>query len=89
MAASQGVGGVIACRLLIGFGEAMFGQVTSFYYSLWYTKQELAKRLAIFIGTGVVAGAFSGLIAVRISAFAKLLSAHYNFLIVWCCPHQQ
>lgn len=63
MAASQNLAGVMVCRLFIGIGEAFFGQVVSFYYSLWYTKHELSKRLAAFIGFGVLAGAFSGLVS--------------------------
>jgi hypothetical protein len=35
MAGTRSYGGVIACRLFIGLGEALFGQSVGFHYSLW------------------------------------------------------
>jgi len=81
MAASSSYAGIVVCRLLIGFGEAMFGQVTSFYYSLWYTKHELSKRLAAFIGMGVLAGAFSGLIAYGVAHINTTMD-HWRILFL-------
>ena len=57
MAGSHSFGAIITCRLFIGIGEAMFGQAVALHYSLWYKKDEIAKRLAVFIGSGVLAGA--------------------------------
>ena len=45
---------------VVGIGEAMFGQAVTFHYSLWYKKDELSKRLALFIGAGTLSGAFGG-----------------------------
>nr|AOR51676.1 MFS general substrate transporter [Phaffia rhodozyma] len=67
MAGVQGFASMIVCRLFIGLGESMFGQAVAFHYSLWYTPNEIAKRLSIFIGCGVLAGAFGGLIAYGVS----------------------
>lgn len=53
----------VACRVFIGVGEALFGQAVALYYSYWYKKNEIAKRLSLFIGAGVAAGAFGGLLA--------------------------
>ncbi|EGG11815.1 uncharacterized protein MELLADRAFT_33106 [Melampsora larici-populina 98AG31] len=58
---------LIFLRLLIGVGEALFGQSVALYYSMWYKKQEVGPRLALFIGAGVSAGGFGGLIAYGIS----------------------
>ena len=58
MAGCRSFGAVIICRLFIGIGEAMFGQAVALHYSLWYRKDEIAKRLAVFIGSGVLAGAY-------------------------------
>ncbi|PVF99566.1 MFS general substrate transporter [Serendipita vermifera] len=63
MAGAQNYASIIVCRLFIGVGEAMFGQAVALYYSMWYRKDEVAKRLGLFIGAGVLAGAFGGLIA--------------------------
>lgn len=63
MAGTKSFAGVIVCRLFIGLGEALFGQAVTLHYSLWYKKDEISKRLALFIGAGVLAGAFGGLIA--------------------------
>ena len=60
MAGSHSFGAIIVCRLFIGIGEAMFGQAVALHYSLWYRKDEIAKRLALFIGSGVLAGAYVG-----------------------------
>lgn len=55
-------GGVIACRLAVGAGEALFGQAVALYYSYWYSKEEIATRLSIFIGAGALSGALGGFI---------------------------
>ncbi|KAH9820744.1 major facilitator superfamily domain-containing protein [Melampsora americana] len=47
--------------------KALFGQTVSFYFTLWYKKNEVSKRIAIFIGAGTLAGAFGGLIAFGVS----------------------
>jgi len=33
------------------------------YFTLWYTRKELSKRIGLFISAGALAGAFSGLIS--------------------------
>jgi MFS family permease len=50
MAGSQNFASVIVCRLFIGVGEALFGQAVALHYSFWYKKDEISKRLALFIG---------------------------------------
>ena len=59
--------GIIVCRIFIGIGEACFGPAVPFYYSMWYKREEIAIRNALFIGCGALAGAFGGLIAYSVS----------------------
>ncbi|KAJ9119106.1 hypothetical protein QFC22_003597 [Naganishia vaughanmartiniae] len=67
-AATVNPAGLYVCRLFVGLGEAMFGQSMSLYFAFWYRKNEIAKRISFFIGAGVVAGAFGGLLAFAVSS---------------------
>jgi MFS family permease len=67
-AATTNPAGLYVCRLFVGLGEAMFGQSMSLYFAFWYRKNEIAKRISFFIGAGVVAGAFGGLLAFGVSS---------------------
>ncbi|KAF2712820.1 permease of the major facilitator superfamily [Pleomassaria siparia CBS 279.74] len=58
--------GIVACRFLLGIVEAPFFAGVLFYLSKWYTKQELAKRMAIFYSGSLISGAFGNLIAAGI-----------------------
>lgn len=53
---------VVGLRILIGAGEA-FIQAAPLYLSLWYKRDELAMRGAIFFSMSAVAGSLNGLIA--------------------------
>jgi len=53
---------LIAIRLLIGLFEAGFYPTAIFYLSTFYTRFDLAVRIALFYGQYAVAGAFSGAI---------------------------
>ncbi|KAK3203134.1 hypothetical protein GRF29_112g362678 [Pseudopithomyces chartarum] len=59
-------GGIVACRFILGLVEAPFFAGVLFYLSKWYTKEELAKRNAIFYAGSLVSGAFGNLIAAGI-----------------------
>lgn len=59
-------------------GEALFGQSVALYYSMWYKKNEIGSRLAMFIGAGVTAGGFGGLIAYAVS-----MLGHNSWRILW------
>ncbi|KAJ4349904.1 uncharacterized protein N0V89_008524 [Didymosphaeria variabile] len=59
-------GGIVACRFILGLVEAPFFAGVLFYLSKWYTKEELAKRNAIFYSGSLVSGAFGNLIAAGI-----------------------
>jgi len=49
-------------RLLIGAFEAGFYPTALFYLSSFYTRFDLAVRIALFYGQYAIAGAFSGAI---------------------------
>jgi MFS family permease len=53
---------LIAVRLLIGLFEAGFYPTAVFYLSTFYTRFDLAVRIALFYGQYAIAGAFSGAI---------------------------
>lgn len=55
-------GQLIAMRLLIGAFEAGFYPTALFYLSSFYTRFDLAVRIALFYGQYAIAGAFSGAI---------------------------
>lgn len=66
-AAVHNPAGLYVCRLFVGIGEALFGQAVALYFSYWYKRTELAKRVGLFIACGALAGAFAGLISFGVS----------------------
>ncbi|KAI8092875.1 putative MFS transporter [Halteromyces radiatus] len=66
--------GLIACRFFLGIFECGVGPSLPFFLSLWYQKDELALRVAIYFGSSTLAGAFSGAIAYGV--LATLNGAH-------------
>jgi len=59
-------GGLITCRFLIGAFEAGFVPGCVYLMSMYYKRYKLQKRLSLFWCAGLVAGAFSGLLAYAI-----------------------
>lgn len=58
--------GIVVARFFLGIVEAPFFPGALFYLSKWYTKEEMAKRNAIFFAGSLVSGAFGSLIAAGI-----------------------
>ncbi|PLW49466.1 hypothetical protein PCASD_01989 [Puccinia coronata f. sp. avenae] len=56
-------GTIFICRSVIGLGGAILGKSMETYYSLIYTRTEMAKRMSFFIGSTVLAGALNGIFA--------------------------
>ncbi|KAJ9103229.1 hypothetical protein QFC21_002652 [Naganishia friedmannii] len=81
-AATNNPAGLYVCRLFVGLGEAMFGQSMSLYFAFWYRKNEIAKRISFFIGAGVVAGAFGGLLAFGVSSIEHSKIAKWRILFL-------
>ncbi|CAH0046229.1 unnamed protein product [Clonostachys solani] len=59
----KGRGALIAIRLVIGVFEAGFYPTCVSYLSFFYTRFDLAIRIAIFYGQYAIAGAFAGAIS--------------------------
>ncbi|KAH8895661.1 major facilitator superfamily transporter [Thozetella sp. PMI_491] len=62
-AACKSWGPMLAVRLILSIFEAGFFAGVIFYLTLFYTRGELGFRVAIFFGSALLAGAFSGLLS--------------------------
>ncbi|WVQ75755.1 hypothetical protein IAR50_005386 [Cryptococcus sp. DSM 104548] len=72
-AGCKNFGSVLAVRLLLGAFEAGFAASLIFYLTTFYTRGELGKRIAIFLSSTALSGAFSGLIAYGVFQMASPL----------------
>lgn len=43
----------------------------SLYFTIWYKKTEIAKRIGLFIACGAFAGAFGGLLAYAVATLSS------------------
>lgn len=71
-------------RFLLGVFEAGLLPGIAYYLSRWYRRSELAFRLAMYIATAPIAGAFGGLLAsgiLRLQSFGGLHSWRMIFAI--------
>lgn len=66
MAAVQGFGGLIACRLALGVVEAAFFPGALYFLSLFYNRKQFALRTAILYSGSQLGNAFGGLFAIAI-----------------------
>ncbi|KPI40255.1 putative transporter [Cyphellophora attinorum] len=64
----QSYGGLVATRFILGIVEAPFYPAATFTISSFYTRREVAARIAILYGAQILATGFSGLIAAGIFA---------------------
>ncbi|KAH7064321.1 MFS transporter-like protein [Paraphoma chrysanthemicola] len=67
-------GSMLACRFMLGVTEAPFYPGALFLIGLFYTKKEIATRMAIFYTGNMMASSFAGLIAAGV--FAGLDGVH-------------
>ncbi|GHJ89070.1 hypothetical protein NliqN6_5472 [Naganishia liquefaciens] len=77
-------GAALAVRFLLGVAEAGMLPGIAYYLSRWYTKDELAFRLALYIVCAPLAGAFGGLLAsgiLTIDGIGKVHTWQQIFLI--------
>lgn len=70
----QNFGGLVACRFFLGFVEAPFYPGVLYLLSIFYTRKELASRIAIMYTGQIVANGTAGLIAAAV--FSTLDGAH-------------
>ncbi|KAG9188125.1 hypothetical protein G6011_02048 [Alternaria panax] len=75
--------GILVIRLLLGAFEVGFFVGVVFYLTLFYTYGELGFRIALFFGSALLAGAFSGQISFGVFHIdhAKILGWKLLFLI--------
>ncbi|KAE9371907.1 MFS transporter [Stipitochalara longipes BDJ] len=73
-AATKTFGGLLACRTLLGVVEAPFFPGAIMLMSSWYTRAELAHRIAWFYAGSSVANMFGGLLAAGV--LGNLEGAH-------------
>ncbi|KAF1811628.1 putative MFS transporter [Eremomyces bilateralis CBS 781.70] len=66
--------GLIVCRFLLGIAEAPFYPGAQYLISMFYTRKEIATRMALLWTGNTAAAAFGGLIAAGV--FANLSGAH-------------
>ncbi|KAI7268661.1 MFS general substrate transporter [Hortaea werneckii] len=59
----QGIGGLLACRLLLGIFEAGFFPGVIIYLTIFYNKRELALRTGYFFSAAAISSAVGGLVA--------------------------
>jgi len=55
--------GLIAARFFLGLTESGLFPGVTFYLSLWYRRQDVALRIAVFFSAATIAGAFGGILA--------------------------
>ncbi|KAF4545381.1 High-affinity nicotinic acid transporter protein [Lasiodiplodia theobromae] len=63
---AQNFADLVSLRLLLGIFEGGFFPGVALYLTCFYTKKELAMRLALFMMNSSIAGAFGGLLAYAI-----------------------
>ncbi|TGJ88376.1 hypothetical protein E0Z10_g273 [Xylaria hypoxylon] len=73
-ASVQSFGGLVAARFFLGFAEAPFFPGAIFLMSSWYTRREMAYRIAWFYSGSSLANAFGGLIGAGV--LSNLSGAH-------------
>ncbi|GAW15115.1 hypothetical protein ANO14919_045240 [Xylariales sp. No.14919] len=73
-AAARSFGGLVAARFFLGFAEAPFFPGAIFLMSSWYTRGEMAYRIAWFYSGSSLANAFGGLIGAGV--LSNLSGAH-------------
>ncbi|KXH32763.1 pantothenate transporter liz1 [Colletotrichum simmondsii] len=85
-AGTQSVGQLYAFRFLVGFFESSFFPVLLYVLGSWYTKTELAKRVAIFHMTAPLGSAFGGYL--QAAVYKSLDGAHghagWRWLYIVC-----
>lgn len=65
-AAAKSFGGLLACRIMLGVVEAPFFPGAIMLMSSWYTRAELAHRIAWFYSGSSLANMFGGLLGAGI-----------------------
>jgi len=67
---------LIIARVFLGLAESGLFPGVTFYLSLWYRRQDVAKRIAIFFSAATIAGAFGGILAFGIEKMEGIGGLH-------------
>ncbi|CAI6095906.1 unnamed protein product [Clonostachys chloroleuca] len=67
-------GGLVVCRVLIGFLEAGFVPGCVYLISMYYKRHELQWRINLFYAASILAGAFSGIATFLMGVFAYFVT---------------
>ncbi|RPD75575.1 MFS general substrate transporter [Lentinus tigrinus ALCF2SS1-7] len=73
--------GLMVARIGLGAFEAAFSPGVPIYLSLFYTKEEIGLRIAVYNGFAAAAGAFGGLVAFAIQQ-ARLPISNWKLLFL-------
>ncbi|KAL3479560.1 major facilitator superfamily domain-containing protein [Aspergillus californicus] len=74
--------GIMTCRLLLACVQSGFFSGVVFYMTLFYKRNEMGFRLAVFYASATIAGAFTGLISYSVFGLeSKLAGWQILFLI--------
>ncbi|KAJ7286879.1 major facilitator superfamily domain-containing protein [Mycena rebaudengoi] len=65
-------GGFMAVRMFLGLAEGGVMPGIAYYLSMWYTRDELALRVGIFVSASSLSGAFGGLLATAFLSIDQL-----------------
>ncbi|ORY97594.1 major facilitator superfamily domain-containing protein [Syncephalastrum racemosum] len=76
MSATNNGPGLMAARFFLGVAESGLYPGLLLYLSMWYTKQEQAKRIAWFFCSSTLAGAFGGVLAYGIMRMEGVRGLH-------------
>jgi MFS family permease len=68
--------GLVIARVFLGLTEAGLFPGVTYYLSLWYPREKLALRVAIFFSAATVAGAFGGTLAYGIEKMEGIGGLH-------------
>ncbi|KAK2464336.1 hypothetical protein APHAL10511_003793 [Amanita phalloides] len=67
---------LLVARIFLGLTESGFFPGVTFYLSLWYRRQDVALRIAIFFSAATLAGAFGGILAYGIEHMEGIGGLH-------------
>jgi MFS family permease len=80
--AAKNFAGLLVIRLLLAICEAGFFAGVVFYLTLFYKRNELGFRIAIFFGSALLAAAFSGLISFGVFQIQNKVLKGWMFLFL-------
>ncbi|KAI9813844.1 MAG: hypothetical protein M1827_003634 [Pycnora praestabilis] len=69
---TQSYAGLVVCRVLLGTFEAGFFPGSIYLISMYYKRHEFQRRYTVFFTSGLVAGAFGGLLAFALAKMKGL-----------------